>query len=68
MPKLKTRKAASKRIKITGTGKILIGHTGTSHLKTKKRRKDKRRKGLTQVLFKGHKKTILHMIPGVSFR
>jgi len=65
---LKTRKAASKRIKITGTGKILIGHTGTSHLKTKQRAKDKRRKGLMQVLAKGYNKTILHMIPGVSFR
>ena len=31
MPKLKTHKAAAKRFKITGTGKVLRGKVGTNH-------------------------------------
>jgi large subunit ribosomal protein L35 len=36
MPKLKTHKGASRRFKITGTGKMLRVHGGKSHLRRKK--------------------------------
>lgn len=36
MPKLKTYKAAAKRFKVTGSGKILRMKQGRSHLKRKK--------------------------------
>jgi large subunit ribosomal protein L35 len=32
MPKIKTRKTAAKRFKITGTGKLLRRHTRRGHL------------------------------------
>jgi len=39
MPKQKTRKSATKRFKITKTGKILRQRSFSSHLKAKKSRK-----------------------------
>lgn len=43
MPKQKTNKALTKRIKITGSGKIRCHRTGTSHLKSVKSPKRLRR-------------------------
>lgn len=40
MPKLKTRKVARKRFKVTGTGKLVHRVQGARHLR---RKKDKRR-------------------------
>lgn len=40
MPKIKTRKVASKRFKVTGTGKLVHRVQGARHLR---RKKDKRR-------------------------
>ncbi len=37
--KLKTRKSAAKRFKVTGTGKITRGHSHHRHILTKKPRK-----------------------------
>ena len=42
MPKMKTRKAAAKRFKITGTGKYLRNRAGGRHILTKKSSKRKR--------------------------
>lgn len=41
MPKMKTHRGAKKRIKVTGTGKFIIKHSGKSHILTKKDRKRK---------------------------
>ena len=41
MPKMKTHRGAKKRIKVTGTGKFVIKHSGKSHILTKKRQKKK---------------------------
>ena len=41
MPKMKTHRGAKKRIKVTGTGKFVIKHSGKSHILTKKDRKRK---------------------------
>lgn len=41
MAKMKTHRGAAKRIKVTGTGKFVIKHSGKSHILTKKTRKRK---------------------------
>jgi len=48
MPKLKTRKAASKRYKITGNSNFLRRHAYKGHLLMKKSNRQKRK--LSQVL------------------
>ena len=48
MPKLKTRKAAAKRYKITGNNNILRRHAFKGHLLMKKSNKQKRK--LSQVI------------------
>lgn len=63
MSKQKTKKAARKRVKITGTGKILIGNVRMSHLKTKKSAKRKRRKSGMRELAKADRKKIKKMLP-----
>jgi large subunit ribosomal protein L35 len=42
MPKIKTKRAAAKRFKKTGTGKFVFNKCGKSHLLTHKSRKRKR--------------------------
>ncbi len=42
MPKIKTNRAAAKRFKKTGTGKVKRAHAFTSHILTSKTRKRKR--------------------------
>lgn len=42
MPKMKTLKAASKRFKVSGTGKVLYKRNGLRHILTKKTTKRKR--------------------------
>ncbi|MGB4660264.1 MAG: 50S ribosomal protein L35 [Mobilitalea sp.] len=42
MPKLKTSRAAAKRFKLTGTGKLKRMKAGKSHILTKKTTKRKR--------------------------
>jgi large subunit ribosomal protein L35 len=42
MPKLKSRRAACKRFKVTGSGKIKRMKEGASHILTKKAKKRKR--------------------------
>ncbi len=41
--KMKTKKAASKRVRITRRGKVMIRHTRQRHLLYNKRRKRKRK-------------------------
>lgn len=43
MPKLKTHKAAKKRFRITGTGKVLRKQAGKRHLQSHKSGRRKRR-------------------------
>lgn len=43
MPKLKSRRGAAKRFKLTGKGRIRRHRTGAGHLMTRKSRKRKRR-------------------------
>lgn len=42
MPKMKTRRAAAKRFKVTGSGRIKCGHANKRHLLVHKTTKRKR--------------------------
>lgn len=44
MPKLKTRKTVSKRIKVSALGKMRRKHSQTSHLRSKERSSTQHRK------------------------
>ena len=63
MPKLKTRKAASKRYKVTGNNNFLRRHAYKGHLLMKKSNKQKRK--LSQVILVNYSdaKSIKLMLP-----
>ena len=63
MPKMKTKKAAVKRFKKTGTGKILHAKPNTGHLmskKTSKRKRNLRKPGSISIAMKAR---IAEMLP-----
>jgi large subunit ribosomal protein L35 len=62
MPKMKTKKAAAKRFKKTGTGKIRRSHAFTSHLLEGKSSKRKRKLRKGAMMFKGDVKRIKSLI------
>ena len=53
MPKIKTKSAAKKRFKITGTGKVLYAQAGKRHGMIKRTNKQIRNLRGTSVLFEG---------------
>ncbi len=63
MPKLKTRKSASKRFKKTAKGKIRRKRAYHSHILTKKSRERKRRLRKKAVVKGPEKKRITRMTP-----
>lgn len=63
MPKIKTRKAAAKRFKITGTGKVLARHANGRHLLECKGRKKKRQGKKAKVVSKSDLVRIKVMLP-----
>ena len=63
MPKKKTSKSVSKRVKVTATGKIKFKHPGRGHLLTNKSRKRKRSLRKGGILSKHAVKHIREQIP-----
>ncbi len=63
MPKMKTRKSAAKRFKLTGTGKIKRRKAFMSHILTKKSPKRKRQLGKDTILAPANVKSVRKMIP-----
>ena len=63
MPKLKTRKAAVKRYKITGTGNFLRRHAFKGHLLMKKSKKQKRKLSQLVCVNKSDTRAIKIMLP-----
>jgi large subunit ribosomal protein L35 len=59
----KTRKAAAKRFKITGTGKILRAHAGRRHLLSSKSAKRKRKLAKSAVVDKTDEQRIKLNLP-----
>jgi len=63
MPKIKTNRAASKRFRKTGTGKIVFSKSHASHMLTKKTRKRKRSLRKSQIVDKSNKKNVKLLLP-----
>ena len=63
MPKIKTNKAAAKRFRVTGTGKIKRQKAYKSHILTKKTRARKRRLRGTTLIDKRDMKNVRRLIP-----
>jgi large subunit ribosomal protein L35 len=63
MPKLKTNRAAAKRFKRTGTGKIKRRRAYLRHILSTKTRKQKRRLGKSALVDKADEYQILRLLP-----
>lgn len=62
MPKQKTRKSASKRFKVTKTGKVMFEHQMASHLRRKKSARQKRRQAEPGLLVGEFAKKVKRML------
>lgn len=62
MPKMKTKSAAAKRFKKTGTGKVKRSHAYTSHLFQSKSPKRKRKLRKSAIMHSGDEKRIRQLI------
>jgi large subunit ribosomal protein L35 len=64
MPKIKTYKAAAKRFKYTGSGKLMRTKIGKSHLRRKKSKRVKRMfDEMHEVTHKGSRKKVQKLAP-----
>lgn len=63
MPKIKTRKTAAKRFKVTATGKIMRQNTGKGHLMMKKSGSRRRRLTLESTVSHGERQKVQRMVP-----
>ncbi|MBW2367561.1 MAG: 50S ribosomal protein L35 [Deltaproteobacteria bacterium] len=63
MPKIKTNRAAAKRFKRTGTGKIKFSKSHAGHMLTKKTTKRKRSLRKGQILDKSNMKELRLLLP-----
>ena len=62
MPKMKTKKSAAKRYKITGSGKISYSKGGNSHFGVRKSSKRKRRLRQSTIMSKAMSKRTKLMV------
>ena len=65
MPKLKTHRGTAKRVKKTGSGKIMLNHANKSHILTKKDQKRKRKLRKSFVASARDAKVLKQMLPYV---
>lgn len=64
MPKMKTRKCATKRMKVTSSGRVMTRSPKQNHLLSKKTRALKRRLGLgSEITAPGYKKAAVALLP-----
>ena len=63
MPKIKTRKTAVKRFKMTGTGKLIHNHSYLNHLNIHKGAGTLRKLRSESELYKGKRKSIKRLLP-----
>jgi large subunit ribosomal protein L35 len=64
MPKMKTNRAAAKRLKRTAKGKLARHRANKSHILTKKSRKRKRRLRQSTLVSKSDQKRMDRLLPG----
>ncbi len=65
---MKTHRGTKKRVKVTGTGKIILRHSGKSHILTKKSKKRKNRLGKDIEAPAGAAKKINRLLAGQDGR
>jgi large subunit ribosomal protein L35 len=63
MPKMKTRRSAAKRYRVTGTGKVRYKKQGLRHILTKKNSKRKRNLRKSGIMSKVESKRIKRLLP-----
>lgn len=63
MPKLKTKRAAAKRFRVTGTGKLKRNKAYKSHILTKKTQKRKRNLRKSTMMDKTNEKVMKKILP-----
>lgn len=63
MPKMKTRKAAAKRLKVSSSGKVKYKKQGLRHILTKKSTKRKRNLRHAGILSEAEQKRAKKMLP-----
>lgn len=68
MPKIKTHKATAKRIKVTGTGKILLGHGFQNHKKSAKSKRSLRKMDDMTPVTPGIARRIRRLVPGLRVK
>ena len=68
MPKLKTKKAAAKRVKVTGTGKVTKRKVGQNHYNRKETGREGMEKKGDVRLFKADEQNMLRALPSKSSR
>lgn len=64
--KIKTKKSAAKRFKVTGSGKVLRESVGKRHLLEHKDKNTKRQKRNSHVLSSSDKDKVKAMLPGLK--
>ncbi len=63
MPKMKTRRGAAKRVKLTKRGKVRVRHAMARHILTTKSPKNKRKLGTAIFLGSGDKAKVAKILP-----
>ena len=63
MPKMKTKRGAAKRFKVTGTGKVKRSRAFRRHILTTKSRKQKRQLRKTAMVSPANQKAVKRLIP-----
>ena len=63
MPKMKSRKALTKRVRVTGTGKLKRMKAGKQHILTKKSTKTKRNLRKAAMMDKTNEKNMKKILP-----
>jgi large subunit ribosomal protein L35 len=63
MPKLKTRKAIAKRIKVTGRKRLKMRHAGQDHFNARQTGKTKRNKRRLNTVAKTLRKSVKRQLP-----
>ena len=66
MPKQKTHSGLKKRVKITGTGKIVRGHAYTVHLKTNKSHKQNKHLSKSALVHSTDEKRIKQLVSNLK--
>lgn len=62
MPKMKTKKSLKRRIKVTGTGKLMHHREGRRHLQSGKRAKRRRKLRKPKIIPKHYNKAYMQLL------